>query len=857
MFSIPIPDARVNNGRRHAVALASGDPLAHNTCIVNATKKKPVQSSPELMAPAGGIEAGYAALHYGADAVYLGLRRFSARADAENFDLEELDRFTAYAHALKPARRVFVALNTLMLQSEVPDVIELIAGVADIGVDALIVQDLGIYRIAHRHFPKLRLHASTQMAIHNLEGAQVLRDMGFARVTLARELTLDEIREIAAGAGVETEFFAHGALCYSYSGLCLFSSMTVGRSGNRGRCAYMCRDRFRLKDGADNGSFAFSMKDLAVPDEIEALRATGLSSLKIEGRKKSPLYVGATVNYYRKLLDGALSEPERRACEADIQTIFSRAWTNLHLKNPFNPRVVDTEFVGHRGTPIGRVERVARSEGRNWLRFKTNRSLERYDGLQVDVPGMDKPFGFGIDMLRLPSGSSREKEGRIFAAPAGSVVEVLLPDDCPRIPEKATIYCSSSQDTKRRYHYTRPKPGAYRSRREVNITLTVGAHSLEASAETGSGCRALEKVDGTFSTARDAHATETAARKAFEKTGDTRFSVNHLRVANPGNLFVPVSVLNDLRRNVLSRLDEQLSGEFERRVIAVRHAATADIPEKPDGSGGPKWSVKTDRFEHLASFEAEDWQDTDDVLIAIEQMQPAAILSGLERLSAIVGRERIRISLPLIARGRDRALLVRQIQALQEAGWQRWEAANLSAWRFLDVMQADVSTDWSVYVMNSMAAQQALELGASRITLSPEDGFENMRALLGLLGPRATVIAHQDTPLFIADNCVRANLDGACPGRDRCRTEPLEMKSSHGDEVIAVDRGCQTIVIGEFAMGLGAQVPRLVEAGARSFRADFMYRAYEPDVVRKIWRNLRAGRAVPRTHVGNFDRGLL
>ena len=155
-----------------------------------------MQTKPELMAPAGSLDAGYAALHYGADAIYLGLKQFSARADAANFTPDELDAITAYAHSLQPRRKVFVTVNTLVLQDELPGLVEQLGPLADIGVDALIIQDLGVYRIAKKHFPELRLHASTQMAVHNRAGVEALKELGFARVTLARELTLDEIREI-------------------------------------------------------------------------------------------------------------------------------------------------------------------------------------------------------------------------------------------------------------------------------------------------------------------------------------------------------------------------------------------------------------------------------------------------------------------------------------------------------------------------------------------------------------------------------------------------------------------------------------------------------------------------------------
>src|SRR5205814_2411121 len=270
----------------------------------------------ELLAPAGGPDAAFAAFHYGADAIYLGLKKFSARAEAENFTLDELSEVVAYAHSLQPRRRVFVTINTLIRQDELDELVEALAALADMGVDAVILQDLGVYHIARKYFPELELHASTQLAVHNRAGAEALRQLGFERVVLARELTFEEVRDITAAAGIETEVFIHGALCYSYSGLCLFSSQTLGRSGNRGKCAYSCRDSYEvigapqtLRDSSavkrdPSQGFPFSMKDLALPDHLPALRAAGVSCFKVEGRKKSPLYVATTTDYYRKLLDG-------------------------------------------------------------------------------------------------------------------------------------------------------------------------------------------------------------------------------------------------------------------------------------------------------------------------------------------------------------------------------------------------------------------------------------------------------------------------------------------------------------------------------------------------------------------------
>src|SRR5207244_9666432 len=249
-------------------------------------------------------------------------------------------------------------------------------------------------------------HASTQLAVHNRAGAEVLTRLGFHRVVLARELTFEEVHDITAASGIETEVFIHGALCYSYSGLCLFSSQTLGRSGNRGKCAYSCRDSYdvadapmTLRDGTavkrdPSQGFPFSMKDLALPDHLPALRATGVSCFKIERRKKSPLYVATTTDYYRKLLDGTLTAHERPLVEADLQTVFSRPWTRLFVQSHKVKEVADRDTVGHRGARIGRVEAVVKAGHADYrLRFRTQRALERHDGLQIDVPTQGRPFG--------------------------------------------------------------------------------------------------------------------------------------------------------------------------------------------------------------------------------------------------------------------------------------------------------------------------------------------------------------------------------------------------------------------------------------------------------------------------------
>jgi putative protease len=836
----------------------------------------------ELLAPAGGPDSAFAALHYGADAIYLGLKKFSARAEAENFTLDELAEVVAYAHAQTPPRRVFVAVNTLIRNDELCELVETLAALDELGVDAVILQDLGVYHLARRHFPRLELHASTQLAVHNRAGAEALGRLGFTRVVLARELTFEEVHDVTASAGIETEVFVHGALCYSYSGLCLFSSQTLGRSGNRGKCAYSCRDSYEvegapttLRDGSPvrrdpAAGFPFSMKDLALPDHLPALRAAGVSCFKIEGRKKGPLYVATTTDYYRRLLDGSLPEGERAGREADLQTVFSRPWTRLFVESHKDKEVADRDTVGHRGTPVGTVERVRGERGERGarrLRFRTARPLEKHDGLQVDLPVLGKPFGFAVGRLWLLDGRRAEPS---FAAPAGALVEVELPADHPDLPAGAVVYCSSSQAVKRRYGHDRPKPGLYRPRQPVHVTLTLQAAALTAVGRIegpGGAVEVRRAVPGPFPPARDPVALETAARGAFEKLGDTGLALGGFACHNPAGGFVPVSRLNQLRRDLAEGLEaalRQAQEEQIERLTAELGVGTSHDPTPAARAAEFRWSIKVDRVGFLDDFAAEDWAGLDEVVLDIARDHPTELAERLDRLAAAVGRERVRLALPPLTRKWEEHGLLHKVGRLRAAGWCKWEAANLSAWTYLgldpaaaDTGDLDLATDWSVYALNRLAARQLLGMGVSRFALSPEDGLANVRPILAEFGPRTVLIVYQDTPLFVAESCAYANLIGGCPGKANCRFESMEMVSSHGETVTALDYHCRTIVLNRGPFCLAPRLADLAAAGVVSLRADFMYRNYQPDVVRERWRAVRAGRPVPGGHAANFDRGVL
>jgi putative protease len=841
--------------------------------------------SAELLAPAGGLEAAYAAFHFGADAIYLGLKKFSARAEAENFTLNELDEVTGYAHALPKRRRVFVTINTLIRQDEVPELVEALAHLSEIGVDAVIIQDLGVYYLVRKFFPGLELHASTQLSVHNRSGAEVLRHLGFARVVLARELTFEEVRDITGAGGVETEVFIHGALCYSYSGLCLFSSQSLGRSGNRGKCAYSCRDDYdvtgapvTLRDGTPvkrdpRHGFPFSMKDLALPDHIPALRAAGVSCFKVEGRKKSPLYVATTTDYYRRLMDGRLEPGERPEVEADLQTVFSRPWTKLFVESFKDKEVADRDTVGHRGAHIGAVEAVSKAAGGYRVRFRTTRNLERHDGLQIDLPTQGKPFGFAVEHLSLVE---RNRRREVFEVPAGSVVEVGLPADHPTIPVGARIYCSSSQAVKQRYKYDRPKPGQYRSRRPICVEVTLTPAELHVHGEiAGDPALAVSRsLGGPFPPARDVAAMNESIRNAFDRLGSSRLALESLQIHNEAGRFVPVSRLNQVRRALVEHLESSLQHGLEKRIGQIKNDVCSAPPALQTTDHGLRtnfqWSLKVDRIDFLDALDDGDIQAVDEIIVDIARDPISLLAEKLARWEERLGAGHIRLALPALTRAWEDKAIRHKIQSLRAAGWNKWEVANLSGWSYLGLLghpgadapgspgaMIDLATDWSVYVLSRLAARQLTDLGVNRFALSPEDGLENWRSLLAEFGPRAVVIVYQDTPLFIAESCAYANLIGGCPGKANCRFESMEMASSHGEKVTALDYHCRTIVLNQGPFCLSDRLNDLGRAGAVSLRADFVYRKYDPVHVRDLWRKIRVGNPIPNGHAANFDRGIL
>ncbi|MDP2841265.1 MAG: peptidase U32 family protein, partial [Candidatus Methanoperedens sp.] len=309
---------------------------------------------PELLAPVGSKEALIAAIDNGADAVYFGGKLFSARQYASNFTKEELEWAIDYAHVR--GVKAYVTVNTLIKDSELEEACEYLQYLCNAGADAVIVQDLGVLRLLREQLPELPVHVSTQMTIHTVEGVKFLEEMGVKRVVLARELSLDEIKRIKSQTSMEIETFIHGALCFSYSGQCLLSSMIGGRSGNRGHCAQPCRKKYGM-NGIEG--YLLSPKDLNMSEHIPALVEAGIDSFKIEGRMKRHEYVAGVVRIYRKLIERYFEAPEiffiLESEKYMLLQLFNRGFTTGYFFGNPGSELMSRKYPYNLGTELGTV----------------------------------------------------------------------------------------------------------------------------------------------------------------------------------------------------------------------------------------------------------------------------------------------------------------------------------------------------------------------------------------------------------------------------------------------------------------------------------------------------------------------
>ena len=782
----------------------------------------------ELLSPAGSLEAGYAALQYGADAVYLGLQQFSARADADNFNPNTLNIFTTYAHSLK--KRVYVAINTLVQTRDLPALIESLSHAERAGVDAVIVQDIGVAEAIRRYFKTLQIHASTQMTVHNPGGCRQLKEWGFSRVILARELTLSEIKNCLKE--IEVEVFVHGALCYGYSGLCNISSHLIGRSANRGKCAALCRELYTIGKQAYH---LFSMSDLSLADQLSKL--SDVTALKIEGRKKTPLYVAAVTDYYRRRLNGEVFDYAQ--AEENLKTIFSRQWTTFFLNVRNQQGLIDPYTSGHSGALIGFVE-YSKS---GILRFTTSREIQKHDGIQINLQYESRQLGFGIDAMRV-------RGKLVMAAHKGSEVELVIPSEIT-IPIGTPVYCSSSCTVKQSYPITTPSPKVRTFPLDVKSNKNISGFMITISAATDCGLihTSLTVPHDQLDISKDSEKALRTAQDVWSRLGGSSFHLNCLDW--DASVFMPVSRWNEIRREMVSDLENKLNEQLSDRLRNIN--AELDSLSGSGPAGVQKWILRIDDFETLSAF-------SDEVLCGIAEIQivissDTQFFTSLALLEKRVGRSLIRLVVPPIVREFDSAEEVTELAI--EAGWYRWEIANISGFQLIKKYNMlnsslDLTADSQLHTLNPLAVEFLKSNDISRVTLSTEDDCENVKELLSKYGSMCVVPVFQNTALMIGEACPVSAVSKSC--KEHCDFSTLSCKNRYGQSLLLISKDCRTTVINEQAYCISRRLSELKDAGF--LRVDFVNKIWSSDEALSVWSKVRRGEFIENTYEANWVRRL-
>lgn len=674
----------------------------------------------ENLAPAGNWDALRSAVAAGADAVYLGYAAYSARAGAGNFDEQQLRDAVRFAHLHHV--RVHVTVNTLIKDGEMAGVVDVLRLLSEIRVDAVLVQDLGVLRMARRCFPDLPIHASTQMAIHNATGVRFCRNQGMTRAVLARECSAAEIA-LAAKEDIEIEVFGHGAQCVAVSGECLFSSVVGGRSGNRGRCAQPCRLLYTYR-----GKTAawLSPRDVCMRDDLPELNKAGVASIKLEGRLKRPEYVATIANSYRNAIDAMDNGHFRKADEAEmtgLRQIFSRGgFMRGYAMGAEDAGVIDPARVSHGGVKIGRVEFAAG----NMARVRLERSLDDGDGLQIRTAQGDAELIYAghdteagqIAVVRLRPDIRTKAGDEVYRLTSEKQLQWARSLAIPAIPADMALIAY---------------PG-----KPLALTMTDGESSVTVTGDT-------------VAPAQSRAMSEEDARRSLGKLSDTPFSLRALTVQTAG-AFVPVSVLNQLRREACQQLAEARIAAFTRKAGREETADDLIYPDTPDA---PSMAIVRTREQ------ADAMQGAADLLVWYpEDFRADALESGLRDMP-----DSVWLQLPTVCEEKTLDALDAFVQrnAGKLGGIVLGSVGQLGR-----TWNVPMGAGSGIPVMNRRAAQFLLEQGCRFVTASSELSGAELRTLMQN-HPPVVVPAYGREQLMLLHHCPARTYLGLTKGHAACR----------------------------------------------------------------------------------------
>ena len=795
-------------------------------------------SAPELLAPAGDFEAMRAAVANGADAVYFGLDQFNARHRAENFTLANLPQVMDYLH--RHNVKGFLTFNTLIFSDELPAAVDYVKAAADAGVDAMIVQDLGVAKLLKQIAPTLPVHGSTQMTLTEPRGIRFVQRLGVSRVVLARELSVDDIEKVAAGTDAELEVFVHGALCVAYSGQCLTSESFGGRSANRGQCAQACRLPYELVvDGQprDLGDVQYlvSPQDLAAYDLVDRMTKLGVASFKIEGRLKGGPYVAATASTYRAAIDAATGgraftiSPQQ---QGDLEQVFSRGLGTGFLGGVNHQILVPGRFPKSRGRRVGEVVRLT---PRGFV-IAADIDLKPGDGLVFDEsrpetkePGgrvyAVRPAGRGLVLIEL---------GRHDARPGDvSVGAIVWKTDDPEVTKRL-----SATFAKDRVVHRVPVDMTVLALtgERLRLAITDGTHTAEVESENALG------------PADQYPATERLLREQLSMLATTPFALNGFACTIEGGPVTPKGMLADVRRRGVELLIER-----RRRVHVFCRAGFNPPSQTTVAAGGGMNPALPNPVLHVMARTA------DQVAALLDLSEPPATIycdfEDVRRYKDAVTRCR--------AAGVPVALATMRIVKPGEDGWlkQLLDTApdavlvrNLAAVEYFQEFAPGLPLygDYALNVANELTADVFRQAGLRRVVPSYDLNWRQMTAMFGR-GDAGffECVVHQHMPMFHMEHCVFSHTlsdgtDYRTCGRP-CETHVVDLKDRTGQpHPLIPDAGCRNTLFNAAAQSAAAFVPRMLAAGVRHFRVELL-RQMPAEVAPLVtrYREVLAGRGEP------------
>ena len=775
---------------------------------------------PELLAPAGDRACLVAAVENGADAVYFGLARHNARARAVNFDGADLPEVMSLLH--RRGVRGYVALNTLVFPHELADLEATVRTIASAGVDAVIVQDLGLCRLIRAITPDLEIHASTQMSVTSEEGVRLAGDLGCSRVILARELSLNEIARVRRSVALPVEVFVHGALCVAYSGQCLTSEALGGRSANRGECAQACRMPYEIVcDGElqdlDNIQYLLSPQDLAAYDLIPALIELGVSSLKIEGRLKTPEYVANITRQYRRAIDDAWEGRPAAFSPRDVREMelsFSRGFSHGFFDGTDHKILVRGDHAKKRGIFLGTVSAVT-PQG---VRLDLCAPVKNGDGLVLDgddATGLPEQGGRVYQALR----PGRPEAGELTSGPAE--IRFGRQDlDLRRVRPGQRVWKTDDPELTRRLRRTFEGP----PHRTVDLDLSVSARTgspLSIEGRTATGYSARVACEAPLARADRLTATDDLFREQLGRLGDSVYRLRSLSVTTDGDPLVPRSVLNALRRDLVARLDEASTASPPRHLAdgpvlpslksGLTSALAAEQPSPPtlyalcrttaQIEAAVRWGVRTVYA---------DYQDVTAYKDAVSAARAggASVFLATPRVEKPAEGNLFRV----LSRYDADGLLVRNAGGL-----------DFCARRGLPFV-----ADFSLNASNELTVEFLKSRGALRATASYDLNVDQLDDLLSST-PKdwLEVVIHQQIPMFHMEHCVFCAF--LSPGTDKtncgrpCDLHDVKLRDRTGrDHPLKADVGCRNTLYNAVPQTAAEHLPRLLTRGARHLRVEFL-----------------------------------